>query len=156
MCCKLLWHRCVPSEHALARPLGSRALRSTRKREWLCSWALGFPQTNTKVELFKLDETLPPEMFAQLCRVGGVSRLQRSLVRSHGLARSRRYSLHGVAWVVVILRAARLCSRPSQCTRTTAAAGSCVGPDVCACGAAVLALTGKEERQGQEREKVAV
>ena len=29
-------------------------------------------QTNTKVELFKVDETLPPEMFAQLSRVGGV------------------------------------------------------------------------------------
>lgn len=27
--------------------------------------------TNTKVELFKVDETLPPEMFAQLSRAGG-------------------------------------------------------------------------------------
>ncbi len=25
---------------------------------------------NKKIELFKLDDTLPPEMFAQLCRVG--------------------------------------------------------------------------------------
>ena len=34
---------------------------------------LNFAQTNTKIELFKLDDTLPPEMFAQLCRVSAVS-----------------------------------------------------------------------------------
>ncbi len=35
---------------------------------------LGRVQSNTKVEMFKLDDTLPPEMFAQLCRIGsGVS-----------------------------------------------------------------------------------
>ena len=59
----------------------------------------GTPQTNTKVELFKLDDTLPPEMFAALCRIGGV--------------RARGMGIHAFAGPVCMLKCI-ICRSRSQ------------------------------------------